>query len=33
LETAKKMIANGADLLGTSSGVKILQGLSVDGTY
>lgn len=31
--TAKKMIANGADLLGTSSGVKILEGKTVNGTY
>src|SRR6056297_1101532 len=29
LETARKMIANGAALLGTSSGVKILQGKTV----
>lgn len=33
LETAKKMIANGAALLGTSSGVKILQGQAVNGSY
>src|SRR6056297_1202701 len=33
LQTAKKMIANGADLLGTSSGVKILQGQNVNGSY
>jgi len=33
LETAKKMIANGAALLGTSSGIKILQGQKVNGTY
>lgn len=33
LETAKKMMANGAALLGTSSGVKILQGQAVDGSY
>lgn len=33
LETAKKMIANGAALLGTSSGIKILQGQTVNGSY
>jgi deoxyribose-phosphate aldolase len=33
LETAKKMIANGATLLGTSSGIKILNGDVVDGGY
>lgn len=33
LETAKKMIANGAALLGTSSGVKILNGQTVSGSY
>ena len=33
IQTAKKMIANGADLLGTSSGVKILEGKTVNGKY
>ncbi len=33
IETAKKMMANGATLLGTSSGVKILKGMRADGKY
>ena len=33
LDTAKKMIANGAALLGTSSGIKILQGQTVKDSY
>ncbi len=33
LETAKKMIELGADRLGTSSGVKIINGLKSDSDY
>lgn len=33
LDTAKKMIATGAALLGTSSGIKILNGDTANGEY